>query len=37
VLRGYDARAWPYATAGFFKFKEKIPRLLGEMRGLQAV
>jgi deoxyribodipyrimidine photo-lyase len=37
TLRGYDARAWPHATAGFFKFKEKIPRLLGEIRGLQAV
>ncbi|MEL7026384.1 MAG: FAD-binding domain-containing protein [Pseudomonadota bacterium] len=26
-LRPYDAAAWPFATAGFFKFKEKIPRL----------
>ncbi len=27
-LREYDARAWPFATAGFFKFKDKIPKLL---------
>ncbi|QFS83822.1 Deoxyribodipyrimidine photo-lyase [Roseivivax sp. THAF40] len=35
-LRPYDQRAWPHATAGFFKFKDKIPALLGEMRGLRA-
>ncbi|WP_296417401.1 FAD-binding domain-containing protein [Pseudooctadecabacter sp.] len=29
ILRPYDARAWPHATAGFFKFKDKIPKLLG--------
>jgi len=27
-IRPYDAKAWPYATAGFFKFKDKIPKLL---------
>lgn len=27
-IRPYDAAAWPYATAGFFKFKDKIPKLL---------
>ena len=27
-LRNFDASAWPYATKGFFKFKEKIPFLL---------
>lgn len=27
-IRPYDLRAWPYATAGFFKFKDKIPNLL---------
>lgn len=31
IVRPYDARAWPHATAGFFKFREKIPSLL---RGL---
>ena len=31
ALRPYDARAWPYATAGFFKFKDKIPTLLGRL------
>ncbi|WP_422828098.1 FAD-binding domain-containing protein [Thalassococcus sp. BH17M4-6] len=35
-LRPYDARAWPNATAGFFKFKDKIPTLLGEMSGIRA-
>ena len=24
----WDSRAWPYATKGFFKFKERIPQLL---------
>lgn len=36
VLRPYDLAAWPHATAGFFKFKEKIPTLLGALRGLKA-
>jgi len=35
-IRPYDRRAWPHATHGFFRFKEKIPALLGEMRGLRA-
>ncbi|MEO0829178.1 MAG: DNA photolyase, partial [Pseudomonadota bacterium] len=35
-IRPYDAAAWPYATAGFFKFKEKIPTLVGQMKGLRA-
>ncbi|MHA6324953.1 FAD-binding domain-containing protein [Roseivivax sp. CAU 1753] len=35
LLRPCDARAWPHATAGFFKFKDKIPALLGEIRGLR--
>lgn len=26
----WDDRAWPYATKGFFPFKEKIPRLLAD-------
>ncbi|MGR3491167.1 MAG: FAD-binding domain-containing protein [Shimia sp.] len=35
-LRPYDAEAWPYATKGFFPFKEKIPRLVGGLKGLKA-
>ncbi|SLN43436.1 Deoxyribodipyrimidine photo-lyase [Roseivivax jejudonensis] len=34
-LRPFDARAWPYATAGFFKFKDKIPKLLGALKGVE--
>lgn len=26
--RGWDAAIWPHATAGFFKVKQQIPRLL---------
>ena len=36
-LRDFDRRAWPHATAGFFKFKKKIPELVGAMKGLQPV
>ncbi|MEL6700881.1 MAG: FAD-binding domain-containing protein [Pseudomonadota bacterium] len=36
VLRDYDAQAWPYATAGFFKFKSAIPKLVAARKGLQA-
>jgi deoxyribodipyrimidine photo-lyase len=36
-LRDFDRCAWPHATAGFFKFKAKIPELVGAMKGLQAV
>ncbi|WP_333714942.1 FAD-binding domain-containing protein [Yoonia sp.] len=35
-LRPYDSAAWPHATHGFFRFKEKIPALLGQMRGIRA-
>ena len=34
-IRPYDADAWPHATHGFFRFKEKIPRLLGQLRGIE--
>ncbi|MEL6689149.1 MAG: FAD-binding domain-containing protein [Pseudomonadota bacterium] len=27
-MRAFDSNAWPHATKGFFKFKEKIPTLL---------
>ena len=36
ALRDFDARAWPHATHGFFRFKEKIPKLIGELKGLKA-
>ena len=28
VMRPFDADAWPHATHGFFRFKDKIPQLL---------
>lgn len=31
VQRAWDTGFWPYATKGFFPFKEKIPRLLTEL------
>ena len=34
IRRAYDSRAWPHATHGFFRFKDKIPNLLANMRGL---
>ncbi len=37
IIRPYDAQAWPHATHGFFKFKEKIPKLLGDIKGLTTV
>ena len=37
VVRPYDAAAWPHATHGFFRFKEKIPALLGQFKGLRTV
>jgi hypothetical protein len=33
IRRGWDERAWPHATRGFFPFKKKIPELL-EQAGL---
>ena len=33
LLRPHDRRAWPHATAGFFKFKKKIPDLLSARDG----
>lgn len=35
ALRPFDARAWPHATKGFFKFKDHIPALLGALQGLE--
>lgn len=33
IRRDYDSAAWPHATHGFFRFKEKIPTLLDEMHA----
>ncbi len=33
VLRDHDAAAWPHATHGFFRFREKIPGLLSGGAG----
>lgn len=30
VKRAWDDHAWPHATAGFFKLKKKIPKLLSQ-------
>lgn len=37
LQRPYDTAAWPHATAGFFKFKEKIPTLVGGLKGIAVV
>lgn len=37
VIRPYDANAWPHATHGFFKFREKIPKLIGKINGRETV
>ena len=34
IRRDYDAAAWPHATHGFFRFKDKIPSLLRQLRGM---
>lgn len=31
--RDWDTAIWPHATAGFFKVKQQIPRLLEQMQG----
>ncbi|MEM8555228.1 MAG: deoxyribodipyrimidine photolyase, partial [Pseudomonadota bacterium] len=36
IRRDYDSRAWPNATAGFFKFKAKIPQLIKELERAKA-
>ena len=33
ITRRYDRNAWPHATAGFFRFKERIPRLLDQLQN----
>lgn len=36
ITRRYDRNAWPHATAGFFRFKEKIPRLIAQIQNAPA-
>ena len=31
ISKEYDQKAWPHATHGFFRFKEKIPALINEL------
>ena len=31
ISKNYDQIAWPHATHGFFRFKEKIPALINEL------
>jgi len=31
ISKEYDQIAWPNATHGFFRFKEKIPALISEL------
>jgi deoxyribodipyrimidine photo-lyase len=31
IRRPWDAKAWPLATGGFFKLKEKLPALIGKL------
>jgi deoxyribodipyrimidine photo-lyase len=33
VRRRWDAAAWPYASRGFFPFRERIPALVRELTG----
>ncbi|PXW70882.1 deoxyribodipyrimidine photo-lyase [Loktanella sp. PT4BL] len=35
IIRPYDSAAWPHATHGFFRFKDRIPSLLGDIKGLR--
>jgi deoxyribodipyrimidine photo-lyase len=31
MTKDYDQSAWPHATHGFFRFKEKIPALINKL------
>ncbi|MEM8592453.1 MAG: FAD-binding domain-containing protein [Pseudomonadota bacterium] len=35
-VRAFDSNCWPFATKGFFKFKEKIPAFLKHQKSAQA-
>ena len=36
ILRPFDAMCWPHATAGFFRFKDRIPAFVADLKGLRA-
>lgn len=36
TLRCWDEASWPHATAGFFKFREKIPQVLRKVAATSA-
>jgi len=36
LIRPEDAAAWPFATKGFFRFREAIPDLLGQLPQARA-
>ncbi len=33
VIRDWDRQFWPHATAGFFKFKARLPEIVGSLAG----
>ena len=35
VRRAWDEVFWPHAIKGFFPFKDRIPRLLGELSHME--
>jgi deoxyribodipyrimidine photo-lyase len=36
ILRPFDAKCWPHATAGFFRFKDRIPAFVADLKCLRA-
>jgi deoxyribodipyrimidine photo-lyase len=37
LMRPFDQNAWPHATGGFFRFRERVPQMLGRIKGLTLV
>lgn len=33
ITRRYDRNAWPHATAGFFRFRKRIPKLIDQLQN----
>jgi deoxyribodipyrimidine photo-lyase len=36
ILRPFDAMCWPHASAGFFRFRDRIPAFVADLKGLRA-